>query len=93
MKRSKWITLEDDTCVIVMPETDIKPHGFRKGDEKSVELAGMNCPCNPRMITGTALGPYKKPMIVHNSFEDSKAIDEAIKNLLGEDNSLRPERA
>lgn len=62
-RKSEWLVLEDDSCIHVIPETDIKPHGFSE-DGKSAEVSDMDCPCKPRVDFGG-----RKPMIVHNSFK------------------------
>lgn len=80
----KWLTFDDDTCVIVMPDTDIRPHGIpKRRGQKNVELAYMNCPCKPKMSTGDSEGPYDRPMIVHNSFEEMDAIEKSLEALNG----------
>lgn len=72
---TRWIVAEENNCVHVLPETDTMPHGFPK--ENVAEISDLNCPCKPKVdFSG------KKPMIVHNSFEQSKIIDEAMSNLL-----------
>jgi hypothetical protein len=64
-----WLNFEIDGYVVVIPESDILPHGHREGEEIDVEIAWMDCPCKPKLAVGDAEGPYAKPMIVHNSFE------------------------
>ena len=66
MKESQlWEVLEDETCLIVIPKTDIRAHGFVVEGEEEAELASYDCPCKPRILSegGT-------PIIVHNSFQD-----------------------
>ncbi len=72
---SKWIVLEDDGWRIVLPETDIKPHGFPQKDTYRAELAGQECPCKPKVY-------WENKMIVHNSFEDEEKIDKSLSALL-----------
>lgn len=73
-QRSKWLVLDDYRVVHVLPETDTKPHGIRKGEELSVELADLNCPCKPKIdMSG------KKTLVVHNSFEEQDYLDNLIK--------------
>lgn len=72
--RSKWAVLDDDEVVHVIPESDIKPHGIRKDNELKVEVADINCPCNPKIdFRG------EKVLVVHNSFEDIQFLDSLIK--------------
>jgi hypothetical protein len=73
-ERSKWLVLEDEEVIHVIPESDIKPHGIRKTDELKVEVADINCPCHPE-IDFTS----KKIRIIHNSFEDIEYLDNLIK--------------
>lgn len=73
--RSKWAVLEDDLVIHVVPETDIKPHGIRKGNELSVEVADMNCPCKPKIDMSR-----EKTLVVHNSFEDTEFLDKLLAN-------------
>lgn len=74
-----WITIEDDDCIVVMPETDSKPHGVpKRKNQRKVDLAWMDCPCKPRLSTGTREGAFEKPMIIHNSFEEDAIIDQAM---------------
>ena len=71
----KWLTLEaDDDWKVVMPDEDIKPHGFPK-DKEDTEIAWIDCPCKPRV---DAL----RKIIVHNSFSDIEKIEESLKNLV-----------
>lgn len=70
-EKQKWLRLDaDDGWQVVIPETDIKPHGFPEGKQKA-SLAWLDCPCKPRV---DALNK----IIVHNSFEDKKLIDDAM---------------
>lgn len=73
-ERSKWAVLDDDHVVHVIPESDIKPHGIRTGDELKVEVADINCPCNPKIDFRN-----EKVLIIHNSFEDKQFLDDLIK--------------
>lgn len=75
--KQKWLTLDDEECVHVVPDFDSKPHGFPKGKGKAV-LSDMDCPCKPKIdFSGS------KPIIVHNSFIDQEAIEKSmIPNLL-----------
>lgn len=72
MTDQKWVNLKtDDGWVIVIPDADIKPHGFPKEGEHSAELAGFDCPCKPKV-------DWLKKMIIHNSFLHDKIINESI---------------
>lgn len=73
-KPSKWLVMEEDDCRHIVPETDILPHGFVV-DGKG-ELAGENCPCKPRMDSDS-----EKLIIIHNSFEQQKKIDESMEKI------------
>lgn len=69
---SKWAIVEDEECVHIVPETDIKPHGFIIKGNKG-ELADMDCPCNPRVdFSGM------KPLVIHNSFEYKDLIEKSM---------------
>ena len=57
---SNWLTIENGEWIIVVPESDILPHGFPEGGH-TAELAGASCPCEPKVN-------WHKRMIVHNSF-------------------------
>lgn len=72
-EKQKWLLLkEDNGWQIVMPDPDIKPHGFPKNGK--AELAGLECPCKPKIN-------YLDKMIVHNSFEQLEKINEAIEKI------------
>ena len=71
-EQSKWLVLEDDGWQVVIPETDILPHGYPDGKLKT-ELAGQNCPCKPKIN-------WQDKMIVHNSFKDKQKVEESIKS-------------
>lgn len=77
-QKKNWTVLEDKNVIHVLPNMDIKPHGFSK-DGKSAVVSDFDCPCKPKI---NASG--KKPLIVHNSFEDMKKIDDSINNLTKE---------
>lgn len=71
MEKQKWLVLDwEDGWQIVVPETDIRPHGFPKEGAKKVELADFDCPCKPRVD--------KDRIIIHNSFQDMEKIDQAL---------------
>lgn len=75
---SKWLTFEDDLFIIVVPETDIKPHGFPVAG--NAELASTDCPCRPKIVAGKNETVFRKPMLIHHSFEDMVRVDDAIEN-------------
>ena len=68
--KQKWLVLEDDGWQIVIPDSDILPHGFPQGKKKT-ELAGHDCPCKPKIN-------WNDRMIIHNSFQDSQRIKDSI---------------
>lgn len=73
MEEGNWVVLESDGWRIVMPQIDTKPHSTQiEGVE--LELAWSKCPCEPKV-------DFSAQMIVHNSFEDTEKIDEAIKQI------------
>lgn len=75
--KHKWAVCEEGLFVHVLPETDIKPHGVKINDRK-YELSHA-CACNPKIeVTDRRGREYKKPMVVHNSFEQTKFLDEII---------------
>jgi hypothetical protein len=77
MSRHKWIVLEDEDWKIVMPETDIQAHSTEtKGDTRV--LAYSDCPCLPRVSV-------QELMIIHNSFAEKAAVDEAMNAASKED--------
>ena len=74
--KQKWLRLDlDDGWQAVVPDTDIKPHGIPTGKKeakgKEVELAGMDCPCKPKVDVG-------EKIIIHNSFEDMERITQSV---------------
>jgi hypothetical protein len=74
-EKSKWVVLEDDDCVHVLPETDIKPHGFPNTEGTKADLSDTDCPCKPNIdFSGT------KPIVVHKSFEDTERVNKAIQS-------------
>lgn len=71
--KHKWVVLEDKDSVHVLPEEDIKPHGFPDKEGTRADLANIDCPCKPKLdFSG------RKPVVVHNSFEQDKILDEII---------------
>ncbi len=79
--KHKWVRLEnpDEYYQHVVPESDIKPHGWPVKGSKEVVLADIDCPCKPRIEYKNSKGlEYVKPIIVHNSFEQEKYLDELI---------------
>lgn len=72
---SKWLKIDDDGWQVVIPETDILPHGIPTPESPlKVELGGAACPCKPKI-------DWQSRIIVHNSFEDQKKIDDSLKSL------------
>ena len=74
--KQKWTVIEDESIIHVVPASDINPHGFPKNSTHA-DLADFDCPCKPKIDAGG-----KKPIVVHNSFEDQEKIDKSIKKLL-----------
>lgn len=75
-EKQKWLILNEDDFIIVLPDSDTKPHGFPKKGEKKVELAWTDCPCQPKLSY-----QGEKPMIVHNSFEQMDKIEKSMSTL------------
>lgn len=70
-EKAKWLRLDDDNgWQIVIPEADIKPHGFPEGKKKA-ELEYSNCPCKPKV-------DWNNRIIIHNSFEEQEKINQAM---------------
>lgn len=69
---TKWVTFKDDSgWFVVVPESDIAPHGHAKVGETDVELAGFDCPCGPRV-------DWQNSMIIHNSFAEREKTQDAF---------------
>lgn len=66
----KWLTLQDEGWVVVIPDTDTQPHSTDR-KKKERELAGIDCPCKPKIDVGAQ-------MIVHNSFQDLERLENAM---------------
>jgi len=73
-ERQRWLVLEDDDCIHVVPETDSKPHGFPK--DGIAKLCDLDCPCKPKVNMGG-----RKPTVTHNSFDDMNRIEESMQKL------------
>ena len=73
---SKWLRLDDEIdgekWQVVIPESDIKPHSAELVGNKR-ELADSNCPCKPQIN-------WFDNIIIHNSFEDSEAIEKSLQD-------------
>jgi hypothetical protein len=79
--KHKWLTCEEDMFVHVIPEEDIKPHGIKLTDTE-YELSYI-CACSPKIESVTRKGvELRKPIVIHNSFEQDKFLDEIISNKL-----------
>lgn len=71
--KPKWLVLDDDNgWKVVIPESDILPHGFPENNTAEIEYS--NCPCKPEVN-------LLSQIIIHNSFEEQKKIDESINKL------------
>lgn len=80
-KGGRWLLIDDGMFLVVLPNNDIKPHGHYKEGDTDVEVAGADCPCKPKVISGGNGMAYDKPIIVHNCFEDEKKIEDALQML------------
>lgn len=73
-KSQKWLRLDHENgWQSVVPDFDIKPHGFPQGKKKA-ELEAENCPCKPKIN-------FKSQIIIHNSFQDIERIEKSLKTL------------
>ena len=81
-ERSRWAVIEDSLFVHVLPVSDTQPHGFVSKGAKETTIAGMNCPCKPRVEIGDKQRLYNKAAIYHNSFEDEQRINDSMKTLI-----------
>ena len=81
-ERGTWLRLDiEDGWQIIVPVTDTRPHATLSESEadalkksgREVELAGIDCPCKPKIDLGNR-------QIIHNSFEDEERIQKAINN-------------
>lgn len=71
-EKQKWLRLDgDEGWQIVIPDIDIKPHSLTASKTEQNDLAWENCPCKPKINFGDKI-------IVHNSFEDEKRIEESM---------------
>lgn len=79
--QQKWRVLEDDVFCHVLPDPDIKPHGF-PGEDNKYTVAGSDCPCNPEVQFCDTDGVlFTKPLIGHKSFYDEERIAESMKRI------------
>ena len=74
MKKQKWLLLKYNGWHIVVPNFDIEPHGNIKKGKRNGDLAGMNCPCKPRV-------DWENQIIIHESFIHMKKVDGSMKKL------------
>lgn len=72
-EKQKWLRLDDGDWQIVVPNIDSKPHGIVGEDKTKAELAGQECPCNPKIN-------WIDKIIIHNSFEDMEKIEKSLEN-------------
>jgi hypothetical protein len=92
-ENQKWLVLDaGGGWQIVIPDTDILPHAdvtaeqaekLKATGSAELEVAGMTCPCKPKVDVGSRL-------IIHNSFEDQVRINEAMDNPHISPNSQTP---
>lgn len=70
--KKNWLRLDDENgWQVIIPEIDIKPHGFPKPGVTKAEMAGSDCPCKPNV-------DWIHQIIIHNSFEEQKKIDDSM---------------
>ena len=69
--------LEDDEAWHILPDFDIKCHGFLEGNKTQATLADTNCPCKPKLSFIN-----EKPLVTHNSFIDMEAIEKSMSTML-----------
>ncbi len=72
----KWLVLDDDDCIHVVPDFDIKPHGYPK-IKKKTRLADLDCPCKPEIYF-----KQEKTIIIHKSFQQQERIDKSMNRLV-----------
>ena len=60
-----------DGWQVIIPESDILPHGLPKEGEKETSLAWLDCPCKPKVNVGDKI-------IIHNSFTEKKFLNEVL---------------
>ena len=77
--KHQWSVCEEDLFVHVLPAEDIAPHGVRITDTV-YELSHI-CNCGPKIESANRNGEvFKKPVVIHNSFEQNKYLDDIIKH-------------
>lgn len=69
----KWQILEQDDYVVIIPNTDTRPHGTRISDTR-YELT-LECACRPKIMAGQKGKIFAKPIVLHNSFQDTERIN------------------
>lgn len=74
MREIKFILLEDNTYLHVLPDRDTKPHAFiPEGTvltpQTKLKIEGLHCPCHPQIVSMEGGRMLDKLKIVHNSFE------------------------
>ena len=90
-KKQEWLFIELDEFAIIIPSSDEKIHGFlKKKGQKQLTITDKNCtkcPCGPSIELGVVedgeFNEYRKPLIVHNSFLDTKRLSRQMKSLFG----------
>lgn len=71
----KWLVIEDESgWTVVIPDFDIKPHGFPQNGKDGVELAGFDCPCGVKV-------DWENKIIIHESFTYRKRIEDSMNRL------------
>ena len=69
-EKQRWLIFEDNGWQIIIPDFDIKPHGFPNGTD-DVEVENLNCPCGLRI-------DWLNRAIIHNSFEEKEKVEQAM---------------
>jgi hypothetical protein len=73
-RKQRWLVLQDSGWKIVIPETDSKAHENSQDKKKKIAIAGLTCPCKPKIY-------WVDKILVHNSFMDMEKINDSIVNL------------
>lgn len=75
MKKQKWLVINEEDFVMVIPDFDSKIHSTpdKKINDSEYEVAFFNCPCQPKIDLS------EKPYILHNSFIDKERIEKSLR--------------
>jgi len=72
-EKQRWQIFDEESCVIIVPNFDSKPHGDKRDDDGALLLGGFDCPCQPKLLHNG-----EKPIIIHNSFIDQERIEKSL---------------